>query len=109
MLETIIKEPYGQTSLGTHQVSWLHSNCLVWTTNPPAKTVLHVLFQILVLEFGNMLGYDAFCFGNHEFDDGMSTLVDFAANVNYPILAANMIEHPDEDTPVLGDVSWSNM
>ena len=52
-----------------------------------------------------MLGYDAFCFGNHEFDDGMDLLADFASRVNYPVLAANMLEHPDGHTTELSPVS----
>ncbi len=61
-------------------------------------------FRCLVIRFGNMLEYDAFCLGNHDFDDGIDVLVDFASGVNYPIVAANVIENPDGTTPVFSEV-----
>ncbi|XP_072264699.1 5'-nucleotidase [Pyxicephalus adspersus] len=42
-------------------------------------------------QFMNSLGYDAMALGNHEFDNGLSGLVNpFLTNVNFPILSANI-------------------
>ena len=41
------------------------------------------------LWFMEQLGYDAMCLGNHEFDDGVSTLSDFVSHASFPILCAN--------------------
>ncbi len=62
-----------------------------------------------IIELGNELYYDAFAFGNHEFDDGLELVADFASRVNYPIIAANMIETPVEGVPELGEVTINNI
>lgn len=41
--------------------------------------------------------------GNHDFDDGIDGLAPFADLVNFPLLAANLIETPDGDTTEMGD------
>lgn len=41
-------------------------------------------------EFMPLLGYDAFTVGNHEFNLGPEGLHDFAHDVDFPILAANL-------------------
>jgi 5'-nucleotidase / UDP-sugar diphosphatase len=38
----------------------------------------------------NVLGYTAMCVGNHEFDKGPKTLIEFAKRANFPVLAANL-------------------
>jgi 5'-nucleotidase/UDP-sugar diphosphatase len=38
----------------------------------------------------NMVGFDAFVLGNHEFDDGNAALSRFIQQANFPILAANI-------------------
>jgi 5'-nucleotidase/UDP-sugar diphosphatase len=38
----------------------------------------------------NMIGFDAFELGNHEFDDGETVLAKFIKQANFPILAANI-------------------
>ncbi len=42
------------------------------------------------IEIMNALGYDAVVIGNHEYDDGESTLEAFAQGVNFPVLSANV-------------------
>lgn len=42
------------------------------------------------VELMNALGYEAVVIGNHEFDDGESTLEAFATGVNFPVLSANV-------------------
>ncbi|WP_280769642.1 bifunctional metallophosphatase/5'-nucleotidase [Salipaludibacillus daqingensis] len=56
------------------------------------------------LEFMNLMDYDAFVFGNHEFDlgdpeEGHPDLVKFVENANFPFLGANMdfSGHPEFD------------
>jgi len=41
-------------------------------------------------EMMNRLGYDAMAVGNHEFDDGPSTLARFIDGANFPVLSANI-------------------
>ena len=48
----------------------------------------------------NHLGYDAMVVGNHEFDDGPQTLADFAAALDFPLLATNV---DTSDEPLLRD------
>jgi 5'-nucleotidase len=38
----------------------------------------------------NLLDYDAMAIGNHEFDDGESTLEAFVSGLNFPVLSANV-------------------
>ncbi len=45
----------------------------------------------LPAELMNALGYDAAALGNHEFDYGVDELVSFAAALNFPLLAANIL------------------
>ncbi|ACL06955.1 5'-Nucleotidase domain protein [Desulfatibacillum aliphaticivorans] len=42
-------------------------------------------------DFMNHLGFDAMVLGNHEFDKGSVFTRQFASEMNYPVLAANMI------------------
>ncbi len=46
------------------------------------------------LEFYNLMGYEAMAIGNHEFDSGQQTLVDFIKGANFPIISANVIADP---------------
>jgi 5'-nucleotidase len=46
------------------------------------------------LRFYNLLGYDAMAIGNHEFDSGQQTLVDFIKGANFPIISANVEATP---------------
>jgi 5'-nucleotidase/UDP-sugar diphosphatase len=41
-------------------------------------------------EMMNRLGYDAMAVGNHEFDDGPSTLARFIDGAHFPVLSANI-------------------
>ncbi len=44
----------------------------------------------LAAEFMPQLGYDAMAVGNHEFDDGPEGLAEFVAQVEFPVLSANI-------------------
>jgi 5'-nucleotidase len=44
----------------------------------------------LAAEFMPQLGYDAMAVGNHEFDDGSEGLAEFVAQVEFPVLSANI-------------------
>ena len=43
----------------------------------------------------NRMGLQAACLGNHEFDRGIPTLVQYIKHANYPVLAANIDTTPD--------------
>jgi 5'-nucleotidase len=49
----------------------------------------------------NLLGYDAMVLGNHEFDDGEDVLLNFASNLTFPALAANVDFGPFEELGAL--------
>jgi len=42
------------------------------------------------VELMNIVGFDAFALGNHEFDDGNAVLANFIKKANFPVLAANI-------------------
>ncbi len=46
------------------------------------------------LRFYNLMGYEAMAIGNHEFDSGQQTLIDFIKGANFPILSANIDAQP---------------
>lgn len=46
--------------------------------------------QKINIDILNRMGLDAMALGNHEFDIGLAKLADFAANINFPLLAANV-------------------
>lgn len=46
------------------------------------------------LRFYNLMGYEAMAIGNHEFDSGQQTLVDFIKGANFPIISANIDAQP---------------
>ncbi len=47
-----------------------------------------------IYQIGNLLGFDAACVGNHEFDYGWQAVQRFAKIANYPLLAANVFTGP---------------
>ena len=54
-------------------------------------TIYYTLFKYeVVTEFANLLNYDAFGVGNHDFDDGSDGLIPFVNDINFPVLAANL-------------------
>lgn len=42
------------------------------------------------LSFMNLIGYNAMCAGNHEFDRGVTPFATFIKNARFPVLAANL-------------------
>lgn len=42
------------------------------------------------LAFMNLIGYQAMSLGNHEFDEGIKVLTEFAKHARFPLLAANL-------------------
>jgi 5'-nucleotidase len=46
--------------------------------------------QKINIDILNRMGIDAMALGNHEFDIGLVKLADFAENINFPLLAANV-------------------
>ncbi len=47
-----------------------------------------------VYQIGNLLGFDAACVGNHEFDYGWQSVQRFGKIAHYPLLAANVFSAP---------------
>ncbi len=47
------------------------------------------------VELMNMTGFDVMTIGNHEFDDGPETLLNFINKANFPIVGANTIASSD--------------
>ncbi|KKO46092.1 5'-nucleotidase [Arsukibacterium ikkense] len=46
--------------------------------------------QKINIDILNRMGLHAMALGNHEFDIGLAKLADFASNINFPLLAANV-------------------
>ena len=46
--------------------------------------------QKINIDILNRMQLDAMALGNHEFDIGLPKLADFASNINFPLLAANV-------------------
>jgi 2',3'-cyclic-nucleotide 2'-phosphodiesterase (5'-nucleotidase family) len=44
-----------------------------------------------IYQLANLLGFDAACLGNHEFDYGWAQAAQFAKIANYPIVTANVV------------------
>lgn len=42
------------------------------------------------VELMNMIGFDAFTLGNHEFDEGDDVLADFISKANFPVITSNV-------------------
>jgi len=53
-----------------------------------------------IVTFGNMLNWTAMALGNHDFDLGVSDTADFSKQVNYDLLAANLIEDPSVENKI---------
>ena len=43
------------------------------------------------MDFGNLVGYDAYGLGNHEFDRGVEGLIPFINETDFPVVAANLV------------------
>lgn len=52
-----------------------------------------------MVEVMNALGYDAAAIGNHDFDFGVEALRQRAAEANFPLLAANIVQRADGERP----------
>jgi 5'-nucleotidase / UDP-sugar diphosphatase len=52
----------------------------------------NTLYGIPVIDYMNLMGYDAMALGNHEFEWGAGKLIDMAARAKFPFLAANLID-----------------
>lgn len=58
--------------------------------------------QKINIDILNRMGLDAMALGNHEFDIGLEKLADFAGNINFPLLAANVNSNAE---PALANVT----
>jgi 5'-nucleotidase/UDP-sugar diphosphatase len=66
---------------------YLNAGDLVQGT--PVSTIFH---GTPVYEIGNLMGFDAACVGNHEFDYGWRAVQRFAKIAHYPLLGANVLD-----------------
>ena len=65
-------------------------------------TIWYTLFRWRpVLEFALPLNYTAACPGNHEFDHGIEGFTPFSNNANFPFVAANMVQVPQQGVPAI--------
>lgn len=70
-------------------------------------TIWYTLFKYNVTsKFVNMLKMDAMALGNHEFDDGISGLIPFVQNAEFPILCCNC---DAKEEPELGKLIKKSM
>lgn len=58
--------------------------------------------QTINIDILNRMQIDAMALGNHEFDIGLAKLADFASQINFPLLAANVNTQAE---PQLADVT----
>ncbi|XP_023333826.1 5'-nucleotidase isoform X2 [Eurytemora carolleeae] len=55
-------------------------------------TIWYTLFKYKpVVQFSNLLNYTAMALGNHDWDDGLAGLQPFVNQVNFPVLASNIV------------------
>jgi len=54
----------------------------------PVSTIFH---GVPIYQLANLLGFDAACLGNHEFDYGWAQAAEFAKIAKYPIVTANVV------------------
>jgi 2',3'-cyclic-nucleotide 2'-phosphodiesterase (5'-nucleotidase family) len=59
----------------------------------PVSTIFH---GEPIYQLANLLGFDAACLGNHEFDYGWAQAGQFAKIANYPIVTANVVNAAGE-------------
>ena len=45
-----------------------------------------------VIDFMNLMGYDAMTVGNHDYDKGQEVLLDLIAGAGFPVLGANVVD-----------------
>ncbi len=55
----------------------------------PVSTIFH---GEPIYRLSNLLGFDAACLGNHEFDYGWAQAAGFAKIAKYPIVTANVVD-----------------
>jgi 5'-nucleotidase / UDP-sugar diphosphatase len=52
-----------------------------------------------IVDFFNMIGYDCWTLGNHDFDDGDDNMLSLVANAKMPVLSANTLSIKDNKNP----------
>lgn len=45
-----------------------------------------------IVDFMNLMGYDAMTVGNHDYDKGQEVIKELAAGAKFPVLAANLVD-----------------
>jgi 2',3'-cyclic-nucleotide 2'-phosphodiesterase (5'-nucleotidase family) len=73
----------------------------VMTGNPITERVFRKAQGGALFEMMNMIGYDAWCIGNHDLDISQENLADLMHVASFPTLSANLVN--DEQKPLLGN------
>ena len=63
----------------------------VMTGNPVTEYAYHGALGGALFEMMNMIGYEAWCFGNHDFDLGQKNLLQLSKIAQFPTLSANVV------------------
>lgn len=65
------------------------------TGTPAADLKYKGMYGGVMMEFLNRLGYDLWCFGNHDFDRGQENALNLARAARFPTVSANIVTLPD--------------
>ena len=73
----------------------------VMTGNPITERVFRKAQGGALFEMMNMIGYDAWCIGNHDLDISQENLAGLMQVASFPTLSANLVN--DQQKPLLGN------
>ncbi|MEO8166960.1 MAG: bifunctional UDP-sugar hydrolase/5'-nucleotidase [bacterium] len=68
----------------------------VMTGNPITDRVYRGVEGGALFEMMNLVGYDAWCIGNHDFDISQKNLIGLTKIANFPTLSANIVNNKNE-------------
>ncbi|MBS4028203.1 MAG: bifunctional metallophosphatase/5'-nucleotidase [Ignavibacteriales bacterium] len=68
----------------------------VMTGNPITEYKYQNAFGGALFEMMNRVGYDAWCFGNHDLDAGQENLLAITKIVHFPILSSNVVNDKND-------------
>ena len=73
----------------------------VMTGNPITERIYRKAQGGALFEMMNMIGYDAWCIGNHDLDISQENLAGLMQVASFPTLSANLVN--DQQKPLLGN------
>lgn len=93
------------------QIRATHDNVLLVDAGDMARGTDYYSFYrgSLAAELMNAIGYDAMAPGNHEFDMGLDGIVQFAREITFPLVAANVdiSAAPELDNELFSSIAMS--